>query len=120
MSTTVGLSSITRILAAGAVNVITYGPHLPKCLCCGAVAQWLCLRFLLPPLLVHFTDWSGRRLAPTRGHLEPVSPRFRRLGLRKACQPTRHSALAGIYRCYAKMTAAIPPALSRGEGVVPE
>src|SRR5262249_28352553 len=30
MSTTCGLSSITRILAAGVVNVIADGPHRPK------------------------------------------------------------------------------------------
>src|SRR5262249_59158659 len=65
MSTTCGLSSITRILAAGVVNVITNGPHLPKPLLpsCAGLAP----RFLLPLLLGISPVGSGRRLVAYKG-----------------------------------------------------
>jgi hypothetical protein len=51
-----------------------------------------------------------------RRHPGPVSPQFRRRDLRKACQPTKHLALAGICRCYVKMTSASAPALNSWPG----
>src|SRR5262245_54035204 len=83
MSTTSGLSSTTRILAAGVVKLIANGPHGPK---------GLYFRAGINDFALAITEQRHHRGRTDSGRL------------RKACQPTITRPLSGFVDVFARIT----------------
>jgi len=82
---------------------------------------WLCLRFLLPLLPGHFTDWVRAPLGPYQGpplnlsHLDSGAPVCAKRASRR---DTR--LLPGFVGVTRRWPLRSPPGSEQGEGVVPE